>query len=568
MKITVKQVSSMEKIMPNVPNNYRTIGRKTIMKGESFSYQITIHSQNNGEFTTEVVSPLSDNVKLYSVKNTVMDLPCYTDDDVIFPVPDDDYITTSPCLMPDVLMPIELENNTIRLSNETIALWVTVRIPEDAKCGEYPVTVKLSFSEYYKGVREEPEFDSEQTMIFDIIDAKIPEQKTLFTQWFHTDCIADVHNVPIYSDEHWDLIDKYMAMAHELGINMLLTPIITPPLDTGVGIKRPCVQLVKIEKKANKYIFDFSLLKKWIGLLDKNGIKYIEFCQLFSQWGLKYAPNIKVTENGEEDYMFGWHTDSKCEEYKDFLNRFLPALMNFIKSENIKERCWFHISDEPKVAHLEMYKYAHSIIKPLIEDCNTLDAISNYDFYEMGLISNPVTASNHMNQFIEKNVPNQWVYYCCSTYVGVGNRFISMASYRNRILGLQMYKYNIKGFLHWGYNFYNSQLSRKKINPYLTTSCDKAFPSGDPFSVYPIENGVVPSLRAVIFKEALNDIEVCRTLESYIGRDKVIEMIDKAAGMNITFDNYPGNNEFIPELIEKMEREIKKQISENPHKNS
>ena len=70
MKITVKQVSSMEKIMPNVPNNYRTIDRKTIMKGESFSYQITIHSQNNGEFTTEVVSPLSDNVKLYSVKNT------------------------------------------------------------------------------------------------------------------------------------------------------------------------------------------------------------------------------------------------------------------------------------------------------------------------------------------------------------------------------------------------------------------------------------------------------------------------------------------------------------------
>ena len=111
-------------------------------------------------------------------------------------------------------------------------------------------------------------------MVFDVIDVKIPDQKTYFTQWFHTDCIATAHNVAIYSEEHWDLIDKYMAMANELGINMILTPVITPPLDTGEGIKRPCTQLVKIEKKDNKYLFDFSLLKRWIAMAEKNNIKY------------------------------------------------------------------------------------------------------------------------------------------------------------------------------------------------------------------------------------------------------------------------------------------------------
>ena len=75
---------------------------------------------------------------------------------------------------------------------------------------------------------------------------------------------------------------------------------------------------------------------------------------------------------------------------------------------------------------------------------------------------------------------------------------------------------DIEGFLHWGYNFYYNLFSRRKINPYITTSADKAYPSGDPFSVYPIQNGVVPSLRAIVFKEALNDIEICCTLEGYI----------------------------------------------------
>lgn len=559
MDLTVKQVSSLEKILPSGIENVNVIKRKTIMRGEKFSYQIAIQSSNNTELKAKVISPLKDCVKLYAVKNAALDFPVYADTDDDYVAADDDYITKDPCLMPDILMPVEFENNLLRLSNEACALWVTVEIPKDADGGEYPVTVQLNLSDACERKKNETA-EIKQTMILDVINADLPKQKTIFTQWFHVDCIADVHNVPVYSEEHWELTDKYMALASELGINMILTPVITPPLDTEVGITRPCTQLVKIEKKNEKYTFDFSLLKRWIKLCDKNNIEYFEMSHLFSQWGLKYAPNIKVTENGEESYMFGWHTYAQSEEYKNFLNQFLPALIEFCKSEGIKERCWFHISDEPNILHLPEYRYAYDIIKPLIDGCPTLDAISNYGFYEKGLIPNPVTASNHIETFLENNVQNQWVYYCCSQYNKVGNRFLAMPSYRNRILGLQMYKYNIKGFLQWGYNFYYNQFSRRKINPYITTSADKAFPSGDPFSVYPTANGVVPSLRAVIFKEALNDIEICRMLESFIGRDKVVEMIDKAAGMSITFSEYPRNSEFIPALIEKMEQMIKSHI--------
>ena len=550
MNIQVKQVSSLEKILPNESIEiYSEINKKTLLKGQSFSYQIAIETSHNAEFKIELISPIKEYANIYVVKNSICDMPTY------FDTKDENFITKEPCLIPDVLMPLEDEDSVIRLNNESGSIWVNLNLSDDIPKGEYELTVNLSYATATE------KFTASKTMKISVADEKIPSQKTIFTQWFHTDSIADIHNVEIYSDAHWDLIDKYMRLAKNLGINMILTPVITPPLDTEVGKMRPCTQLVKIEKKNENYIFDFSLLKKWISLCKKNNIEYYEISHLFSQWGLKFAPNIKVIENGKEDLMFGWHVESDDEKYKEFLCQFLPSLVEFLKGENILDKCYFHISDEPSKEHIETYKYAHSIVSSYVDSSRIMDAISDYQFYETGLIKTPVTATNHIEEFLENNVQNQWAYYCCGQFEKVGNRFLAMPSYKNRILGIQMYKFGIKGFLQWGYNFYYSQLSRKKINPYITTSSDKAFPSGDPFSVYPTDNGCTPSLRAIIFKEALEDIEILRKLEEKIGRNEVIKMIDKEAKMDLTFKDYPTESSFIPQLIDKAIKMINKKTS-------
>ena len=272
MGLTVKQVSSLEKIIGDIANVAEISNKKTVMKGESFSYQIAMQSSNNAEINVEIISPIKDGVKLYVVKNAIMDLPVYTSNDEFFPAPDDDFITKTPGIMPDILMPFELEDNHMRLYNTTGALWVNVTVPKDTEAGEYPVTLKIKYTKECEE-RIKKTFETEQTVFFDVINEEMPEQSILFTQWFHVDCIADVHNVAIYSEEHWDLIGKYMKMASDLGINVILTPVITPPLDTGVGITRPCTQLVKIEKKDDKFSFDFTLLKRWVDLAKKNKMK-------------------------------------------------------------------------------------------------------------------------------------------------------------------------------------------------------------------------------------------------------------------------------------------------------
>ena len=137
-------------------------------------------------------------------------------------------------------------------------------------------------------------------------------------------------------------------------------------------------------------------------------------------------------------------------------------------------------------------------------------------------------------------MPGLWAYYCCVQKTEVANRFFAQPSARNRILGVQLYLYRIAGFLHWGFNFYNSAHSRERINPYAVTDSGHAFPSGDPFVVYPGEDlQPVESLRLRVLHQGLQDMRALQLLESLTDRATVEALIERELGMRITFKRYP-----------------------------
>ena len=185
-----------------------------------------------------------------------------------------------------------------------------------------------------------------------------------------------------------------------------------------------------------------------------------------------------------------------------------------------------------------------------------MDALSNYDFYAQGLVDHPVPASNHIEPFLAHQVPELWTYYCCSQHRDVSNRFIAMPSCRNRVLGCQLFKYDIAGFLQWGYNFYYSQYSAYPVNPFLTTDAVQAFPSGDAFVVYPGPEGPLPSLRLWVFHEALQDMRAMQLLAERIGKDAVTALIDEGLDAPVTFSAYPHSAAYVLALREKINRRI------------
>ena len=114
---------------------------------------------------------------------------------------------------------------------------------------------------------------------------------------------------------------------------------------------------------------------------------------------------------------------------------------------------------------------------------------------------------------------------------------IAMPLYRNRSIGMQMYKYDIVGFLQWGFNFYGSQNSHSAIDPYSDTCGFDWVPGGDPFSVYPAIDGTAhESMRIAVFYDALQDARAMKLAESLCGKEIVVKTIEKAFGKEINFD--------------------------------
>ena len=549
--IKIKQVSSLETIF-----SYETavsVDSATVLQGERFSYQLAITPPKSYRYKVGInASGITEAVTLYKVREAVMDYPFSGIDG------NSDLLTKTPGLIPDILVPITDENNCITLHKDNLqVLWVRIDVPKDFPAGKYPVTLEfLPLSGHsWDPVAENASYT---TLNLEVLPYNIPDQSLIYTQWFYADCIADYYDMPVYSEEHWDMIEKYIKTAVDTGINMILTPIISPPLDTAKGIYRTNVQLVDITVQGDNYSFDCTKLERWIDLCKKHGIKYFEISQLFSQWGLKYTPGIVANVNGEQEYIFGWHVESTSPKYAAFLRQFIPAVVDCLKKKGVYQNTIFHISDEPTENSLEIYKYACELIKPLIGSSKLMEAISNYGFYKKGLVDIPVTDAASMRDFLGKDVKEQWVYYA-EDLNGISIRHLSAPPYRNRIMGLQLYKYGIKGFLHWGYNFYNTALSYHTINPYITTSGEKTLMSGGAFSVYPDTNGALLSTRALVFYEGLQDFAVCRLLEEFIGKDEVVQIIEDEAKMEITFWDYPRNADFLPNIRRRIITEIKKQ---------
>ena len=348
-------------------------------------------------------------------------------------------------------------------------------------------------------------------------------------------------------------------LAAEHGQNMILTPVLTPPLDTAIGGERPTVQLVDITKEGDRYTFGYAKLERFLKMALSLGIETFEISHLFTQWGALHAPKVVATVDGELRRIFGWETDACSEEYRNFLGQFVPALLQFCFSMGLsREQLYFHVSDEPKRAQIDSYRAAEEILAPLLDGCKHMDALSDFDFYQEKLVEVPVVSTNHLEPYLEANVPGLWCYYCCSQCQEVSNRFLAMPSARNRIIGVQMYKYNMTGFLHWGYNFYYSQLSVRQVNPFAETDSDAGFPGGDAFSVYPYGDGAIPSLRQKVFGNALEDMRLLSLLEEKIGRERVIEAIDRVAGHTVTFRQYPRDETFFSELYRYIFAELAK----------
>ena len=289
--IKTKIVSSLEKAFLDQPiGDFAAVSSLSVLKGERFSLQClytrSFAEEKNAHLlraVPEIEGALAPFVKFHRVRSVPVAK-------TKFPTsPTDAFLRTAPGLYPDLLEP--MDGGKLNVTNDVLeSLWVEFKLPEDAPAG--CAETKISFVNY-----KTKEVEAEAVFTVTVMDAVLPKQTLKVTEWFYTDCLASFYGVEVFSEAHWKIIEKFAKTAREYGINLLLTPIFTPPLDTEVGGERLTTQLVDVKKTNGRYFFSYKKLDRWIEMCNRVGIEYFEISHLFTQWGAEHAPKIMATRD-------------------------------------------------------------------------------------------------------------------------------------------------------------------------------------------------------------------------------------------------------------------------------
>ena len=522
----IRLISSQEKaFVEDSIEKFPRIERLSALRGERFSVQLlyvdegpdyALDNRPLAELT--LGGTLAPFATVRDVRNVPVDRPINPERH------DDQYLRKTAGIYPDLLTPLRYGGRVVVGRDKLRSLWI--ELEPNGLVGEQTLTVTVS----YQDVSESVSFTA------DVIPVDMAEGM-MFTQWFYCDCLAAYYNVPAWSERHWEIVEAFAKAYVKRGRNMLYTPLLTPALNVLPPFERTPSQLVDVTVENGEYIFGFDKVDRWVDMCDRLGIEYLEISHFFDQHRAKHSAKVYATVDGEMKQIFTWDTLSDDPAYVRFLREMVSAFVAHMKARGDDKRCYYHISDEPNLEYLDHYTKIKNSISDIVKDYPIMDALSDYEFYKTGALDTPVPVTMRIMPFSEAGVPGLWTYYACNELVKYSNCYVAMPSWRTRSIGMQLYKYNLTGFLHWGFNYYNNRASGDAINPYLDLGGEDWVPAGDTFIVYPGGDGTpLESIRAITMDEAMQDVRAMRTAERYTSHEEVVRVMEEALGAPIEFD--------------------------------
>jgi hypothetical protein len=434
-----------------------------------------------------------------------------------------------PGLAPDPL----LDESTIRMGkDETHAFWVTIVPPSSVIPGKHEIRLLAG--------REEGPFKT-LVLTANVSPVRIPKRKDFpVTNWFYIDTLMDRYQTSPREERFWEILDAYLKNIVEHGQDTVYTSVFSVQLD---GERTPS-QLLKIRQTGkDTYDFDWSDVKRFVTQARKAGVRNFEWSHFFSQWGVHCA--LRVYEGQGETGKLLWprETGATSEIYRTFLAQFLPAFHTFLKQEKLLKCSFFHVSDEPSDKTLDNYREARTLLSELAPWMKVMDAMSHIEVAQ--LTDMPIPSISVALSFLDAGM-ECWCYFCCGPRGLFLNRLMDTPLAKIRMSGWLFYRWPFKGFLHWGYNYWNRCQKNEMIDPFLVSDGGNwpGWAYGDTFLVYPGANGPIDSIRWEVFAASLQDYALLQGVKQDRGGKLLADCR--------SFEDFPKTEEWITKARKKL----------------
>ena len=385
---------------------------------------------------------------------------------------------------------ITVTNPTTLAAGSRRGLWLTVQVPQNAKPGVYKGYVTLVCEGKSK----------KYSYTVKVLDRALPapsDWKFHLDLWQNPYAIARVHNVELWSKEHFDAMRPYMLKLASGGQKAITATLIDRPWDGQTY--DPFGSMVTWIKKADgTWLYDFTIFDRWVEFMMSCGIDKEITCFSMIPWKLSFRYYDQATHS---------HKYVNCapgeDAYADFWGGMLSAF-----ASHLKEKGWFgktFISMDER--SLQQMQAAIKVIKEYAPGMK-ISMAGNYhpeieadiydyclDIFAYGAYTPELIARRRAEGKVST------YYTCCSAEYP--NLFTFSAPADAEFIALEALAKGLDGYLRWAYNSWT-------VTP-EDDSRFTAWPAGDTYVIYPFS---VSSIRWERLVQGIQQFEKYKVLHA------------------------------------------------------
>lgn len=411
----------------------------------------------------------------------------------------------SPEKYPASLAPDMLDNLTcFDIPSRTVRpVWISIDIPAEAHTGIYKGTLSV----LTKG-KTKQKLNLEIEVQNKVLPAPAQWEYHL-DLWQHPTAVARWHQVPVWSDEHYNHLRPVMKMLADAGQKVITANLNKDPWN-GQCYDRYADMILWTKKTDGSWNYDYSAFDRWISFMMGLGINKMINCYSMAPW------------NNELDY-WDEHSGAKVTVQAVpgtpvFSEVWTPFLKDFTK--HLTEKGWLHITniamDERSP---EMMKATINLVQQVAPDLGISLADNHKSYKEYPFIKD--LCVKHGAKVDEADLKYRKENGLTTTYyVYCGTEYPNMFTFSPPVEAVYSAWHSVAagydGFLRWAYNSWVE-------NP-LLDSRYSTWPAGDTYFVYPDARS---SIRFERLREGIQDAEKIRVIRDECTASGTVEANQK-----------------------------------------
>ena len=398
--------------------------------------------------------------------------------------------------------PIDIIASLAVAANTVQPVWLNVEVPANTDAGKYTGTITVNANKKFV-----------LKINLEVVEHVLPpplEWKFDFDIWQYPAPIARMHNVPLWSEEHFKLMREYFTYLANAGQKVITANIIEQPwgLDH-VHFDDPT--LIKwIKKRDGSWQYDFTMFDRYISFMMECGITQRINCYTMITWDLGFIYFDEASGKNKTDTL-----KPGAAAYTSFWKPMIEKFTAHLKQKDWFSRTAIAVDERP----LESMQAIIALLKSVDPSWKVALAGDTYhpeienDIYDYCLASYLDFGDDVLKRRKAEGKPTTFYTACVEEYP---NSYTASPPAENTFIAWYAAAKGLTGYLFWAYNTW--------VSDPLHDSRWRRYPAGELFHFYP---GPRTSIRFEKLREGIQDFEKIRILKEKFTKEGKKESLKK-----------------------------------------